>query len=100
MSRAILECTHLIVSKIALDTTARGRGDLAAGCMGAGQGGPNLGEILKILGAIKLNPDHGRNVASFNAAGGQLVCKKQRPYDSENCRRNCYPTTVCSLKHP
>ena len=57
VSRAILECTHLIVSKIALDTTARGRGDLAAGCMGAGQGGPNLGEILKILGAIKLNPD-------------------------------------------
>ena len=36
---------------------ARAGGDLAAGCMGAGQGGPNLGETLKILGAIKLNPD-------------------------------------------
>ena len=36
---------------------ARAGGDLAAGCMGAGQGGPNLGEILKNLGAIKLNPD-------------------------------------------
>ena len=52
-----LECTHLIVSKMVLFANTRAHGDLAAGCMGAGQGGPNLGEILKILGAIKLNPD-------------------------------------------
>ena len=57
MTTADLECTHLIVSKSAFFTRARAGGDLAAGCMGAGQGGPNLGEILKILGAIKLNPD-------------------------------------------
>ena len=51
-----LECTHLIVSKMVLFAFTRAHGDLAAGCMGAGQGGPNLGEILKILCAIKLNP--------------------------------------------
>ena len=44
-------------AKSAFFTRARAGGDLAAGCMGAGQGGPNLGEILKNLGAIKLNPD-------------------------------------------
>ena len=55
--RDTFECTHLIVSKLALFAGARAGGDLAAGCMGAGQGGPNLGEILKNLGAIKLNPD-------------------------------------------
>ena len=47
VSGAILECAHLIVSKIALDTTARGRGVLAAGCMEGGQGGPNLGKFLR-----------------------------------------------------
>ena len=54
-----LECTHLIVSKMVLFATARGRGDLAAGCMVGGQGGPNLGEILKNLGAIKLTAPRG-----------------------------------------
>ena len=34
-------------AKLALFGTARGHGDLAAGCMGDGQGGPNLGEILR-----------------------------------------------------
>ena len=35
-----LECTHLMHAKLALFAT----GDLAAGCMVAGQGGPNLGK--------------------------------------------------------
>ena len=43
-TRANLECTHLIVSKMALFAGARAGGDLAAGCMGDGQGGPNLGK--------------------------------------------------------
>ena len=44
---ADLECTHLIVSKSAVFTTTRAHGDLAAGCMGDGQGGPNLGKFLR-----------------------------------------------------
>ena len=52
MKTADLECTHLIVSKSAVFATARARGDLAAGCMGDGQGGPNLGKFLR---AWKLN---------------------------------------------
>ena len=42
-----LECTHLMHAKLALFATARDRGDLAAGCMKAEQGGPtsNLGKI-------------------------------------------------------
>ena len=57
MKTADLECTHLIVSKSGFLTRARAGGDLAGGCMGGGQGGPNLGGILKILGALKLDPD-------------------------------------------
>ena len=52
---ADLECTRLIVSKSAVFALARAGGDLAAGCMEAGQGAPNSGEIL---GPINPNPDH------------------------------------------
>ena len=44
---AILECTHLMVSKIAVFAFASFRLVLGAGCMEDGQGGPNLGKILR-----------------------------------------------------
>jgi hypothetical protein len=42
-----IECTHLMHAKLVLFTNARACGDLAAGCMGDGQGGPNLGKFLR-----------------------------------------------------
>jgi hypothetical protein len=41
------ESTHLGLSKMVVFALARAGGDLAAGCMGAGQGVPNSGEILR-----------------------------------------------------